>query len=96
MLRRTAREYAAAYPGQPTPAQSADRAVEARWLQVFLLERRATLRYGYDDNDRIHTTENPYVSYPRADSLLEILQSGELDLEGRVAFTYFGQNFVLP
>jgi chitosanase len=69
---------------------------EARWLEVYLVQRRETLRYGYDENDVEHTVENPYESYPRADSLLEILHGASLDLTGIVKFTYFGETFELP
>jgi hypothetical protein len=92
IVRRTEKAYSAIHPGQTNPADGAD---EIAWLNLFLLDRVDTLRYGFDANDVRNTAENAYVSYPRAESLLQILNSGNYSLNQTVVFDYFGDHFEL-
>ena len=92
MARRTGKLFAQTHPGQINPAHGAN---EGDWLNAYVIQRRETLRYGYSDSDVENTTEVPYESYPRADSLLQILAEKNPDLSATIQFTYFGDSFTI-
>jgi chitosanase len=92
MVRRTRNTYAAAHPGHEDPSKGAD---EADWIRALLLQRRATLEYGFNDDDTEHATPTPYESYPRVDSLLQVWETKNWDLSQTIQFTYCGYPFTL-
>jgi chitosanase len=92
IARRTEASFAKMHPGLTDPGHGAN---EADWLGAYLLQRRETLRFGFNDKDVENSTEVPYQSYPRVDSLLQMLAEKNPNLSASIHFSYFGNNFTL-
>jgi hypothetical protein len=90
MLRRAGKSLATAHPEKPEAFDPAHGANEIEWLQVFLLQRKETLHYGFNDNDVENAVVAPYECYERADSLLQVWAAENWDLSAPIQFNYFG------
>jgi chitosanase len=93
IIRRAQKTFESRHPGMKDPADGAD---EAEWLKTFLIERRATLKRPYQEDGKPGLQDNAYVSYPRADTMLEMLSENNPDLSKPIHIKYFGDRFVIP
>jgi len=67
---------------------------EAGWLTAFMESRKDTLAHPFrPDGSRMDKPD--YDTVPRADSLIELLDTRNFTLTGPVRFTYCGQQFEL-
>jgi hypothetical protein len=88
MVRRANRTYLANHPSQFQVFPFANDDQEKAWLKIFILERKQTLHYRYNDQDIRNPTAYSNDCY-RSDSLLEIWNSQNWDLSKDIDFNYF-------
>ena len=67
---------------------------EPEWLSVYMESRLDTLKRPFKaDGTRYDVA--PYITWPRAEALIEILKTGNLDLNAPISFSYFNESFVI-
>ena len=90
MAARVKKAFAANHRGKTQPSGDEE---EKEWLSLLLQNRRATLKRPYVSTWKQQPTDDPYVSYPRAECLMKVLKDGNLDFSRPVEFKYFGDDF---